>query len=1043
MAFNRCLLTAAACLLAYVNTRAQTIYYPAAQSQLLRSTAGDMAMLLQKAIAGSHFTVQEYNAMPASGIVLVYDDAITVNQTCKVKSNGSSYISFAAGQDNGLCYGIYEYLRQLGFRFYQPGSNWEIIPAIASPYRNIDTTYTCRFKYKSWFISGGCTAWAMDKDNSYWWDTYNGELGHSWALYQRRNNMVGGYRFAGHRDDIMTTDYINTLQNNPCYVAPYNGSRTATGQSVADVNSITAMQLWASAIENKYTGFRNTIFNNAAIYPNYVRNFNYDYGNMGIEVPDGAKWANTEAVDCGKGVYPIETGQHFALANFTAAKINTTYPSMRFHVYAYDSHAGIPDNVVINSNIDVQVVPTAFQLEASAKGILNRWYNKWPHVSEYHYLNLAQWSGETPAFFLDDLKQTIQRLKEKNSDGIVIEAAPSKFASLPFLFAANASLKNNVSIDSQLQEFCSLFGSASTTVYKLLNCWGDDKIVTVYNGLQDNKYKLPFYFQLVKQADAETQNDAAVIKQRIRELKAFLHYMVLHYNFVFDQRPAADKAVKAESLCLYLAKISRLQIVNSGVLINNIARQYKSTDAVYIKYNTTNGSAYQNGLLPLIANEEIDNFFNEDFTAQTSLINTYSFKDAAEIKAQFASNGMLPLEKINVQLSYTNGKDYSARSEFYLLSDRPGSFAIRYNPKFDMPGKGYINFTVEDANSALGIIKDFSISNNSGQGILSINIPQAGTYKLTITSKYKSSAAISIATNGNYFYKNGPFFGSSHENYRSDLLSFPGWFYVPQGINKIFFSINNARGSNGFAGAEEVSRAFVFKDANSNDAMPLLAALSDSALFYLQMPQGHTGLFYKALKMESARLCFANTSNIYWYARKTNCPDADFKITMNETIAGCTTQAKAKTIKADMQWDVYDSQQWQHYSNMQQISLPAGTSPSAIVTLKAGGNCSVTKRLGDDEEYLKQKASCAAAATPVSTDTKVVVYPNPGTGIFKCMQNGQPVVAEEVNVLNASGLRAAIFSNTQQFNISSLPAGMYFYTLTINKVVYKGKLVKM
>ena len=132
MAFIRYLLSAAACLFAYVNIHAQTIYYPAGQSQLLRSTAEDMAMLLQKAIPGSNFMVQQYSTLPASGIVLIYDEAITTNPACKVKSDGSNFISFAASQDNGLCYGIYEYLNQLGFRFYQPGSIWETTPSLSS-----------------------------------------------------------------------------------------------------------------------------------------------------------------------------------------------------------------------------------------------------------------------------------------------------------------------------------------------------------------------------------------------------------------------------------------------------------------------------------------------------------------------------------------------------------------------------------------------------------------------------------------------------------------------------------------------------------------------------------------------------------------------------------------------------------------------------------------------------------------------------------------------------------------------------------------------
>ncbi len=1047
MAFiRRYLLTAAVCLLAYVNTKGQTVYYPAAQSQLLRSTAEDMAMLLQKAIAGSHIAVQQYGSdVPETGIVLVYDNTVTANQTCKVKSNGSSFISFAAGQDNGLCYGIYEYLYQLGFRFYQPGSIWEIIPVLSSPYRNIDTAYTCRFKYKNWFISGGCNTWAMDRNGEYYWDTYYGELGHQYALYQRRNNMVGAYRFSGHRDDVLTPAYLSTLQSNPCYVAPYNGSRTATRQSVPDINNIAAMQLWADGIESKYSSFRNTIFGNTSLYSNYVKNFEYNYGNIGIEVPDGAKWANSETNDCGNKTFPKESDQHFLLSNFTAAKINSTLPGKRFQLYAYDTHADIPSSKIsINQNIDVQVVPTAFQFETSAKGLLKRWYGRWNNISEYHYLNIAQWSGETPSFYLNDLEQTIQRLKENNSQGIIWEASASKFASLPFLSAANTSLKNDADIDSKLQEFCALFGGASATIYSLLHSWSNDKIVTTYNGLQDNKYKLPYYIQFVKQADTETLNDPSIVKQRVSELKAFMHYMVLYYDWIFDQRPASQKAEKAEALCMFLAKISRLQLVNSSVLINNVVSQFSSAENIYQRFNIVDGTVYNNGLLPLITAAEIETLFNEDIISQTQFIRSYSFAGAAEIKAEFDRNKLLPPDKIDIQLGYTNGKDYTARSEFYVLADKPGNFTVKYSPKFDIPGKGLINITVEDVNKNLEVIKDYSVYKNSGPGIIQIDIQQAGTYKLSITSKYKSSTAITITTNGNYFYKNGPFFGSSIENYRGDLLSLPGWFYVPTGIDKVFFSVNNANpGGSGFVSPAEISNAFVFKDEFENRVEPQIISSSDSGLYYLQLPEGHRGIFWHVFKMEQARLCFANISNIEWFARKKPCTENDFIASIKEGASACITQLKAVNNTASLSWEIFDAQQWHQYNNKETVELPAGTSPNAIVSLKTGNTCVVTKRLGDDTQYLQQKSSCGLSATPASSDTKVVVYPNPSTGIFRCMLNGEPVIAQEVVVHNVSGARMAIFTNTQQFNISSLPAGMYFYTLVVDKVIYKGKLVKM
>lgn len=1045
MALIRYLISTVVCLFAYVQVQAQTIYYPAGASQLLKSTANDMAMLLQKAMAGSHFITEPYSILPSNGIVFTYDAAVTDNQTCKVKSDGTSVITFSALQDNGLNFGIYQYLQQLGFRFYQPGSIWEIIPSLSSPYKKIDTVYTCRFQYKNWFISGGQNAWVMDNNNSYYWDTYASENGHQWALYQRRNNMMGGSRFAGHRDDVLTNGYLTTLQNNPCYVAPYNGSRAATTQSVPDINNTAAMQLWASGIEQQYSKFKNTVFNNSDIYPNYYHNFNYAYGHIGIEVPDGAHWANSKEKDgCGNANYPKESDQHFTLANFTAAKINSVYPGRRFQLYAYDGHADVPSaKINISDNIDVQVVPTAFQSETSSKGLLNRWYSRTKNISEYHYLNLPQWSGETPSFYLGDLKITIQRIKEKQSQGIVIEASPAKFASLPFLLAANAALKDDVAIDDVLHEFCyTLFGGGAGTIYKLLQYWGDDKTVTVTNGILDNKYKLPFYFKLVSQAAMETQNAPDIVKERIDELKAYLHYMQLYFDWVFDQRSNAAKADKAATLCLYLAKINRLQIVNCYFLINDIVNKYSTTDNIYIQYNTANGTVYQNGLLPLITAAEIAANFAADAAAQRDAINQFSFKDAEEIKNQFDKNNFEPLEKINVKINYTYGKDYAARSEFYLIANGAGSFTIKYTPHFDMPDKGYINFTVEAIDKTLGIIKDFSIDNNSSAGIIYIPIPAAGKYKLSIVSKYKSAMDLVIAANGNYFYKNGPYLGNTIENYRGDLLSLPGYFYVPADINKIYFSLNNSNpGGAGFATAETVSKAFVFKDNDNNAAEPRLFNSSDSALFYLTVPEGSSGSFWQSFKMEQYRLCFANISNIQWYARRKTCTTADFKAMIKDG-DGCITQLKSTGTNGNLHWKIYDAQKWYYYGNVQVVDLPAGISPNTIITLSDNTNCIVTKRIGDDPEYLKQKIACITGAAPIDPVEKTILYPNPGTGLFKCMQNDEPVLVEEITLYNVSGLKVASFANTQQFNIYNLPAGLYFYSILINKISYKGKLVK-
>jgi hypothetical protein len=827
----------------------------------------------------------------------------------------------------------------------------------------------------------------------------------------------------------------------------FDGSRNATGQSVPDVNSTAAMQLWSNSIGNKYAQYKSTIYGNKDIYANLFRNFDYSNQYIGLEVPDGAHWANTtDNAGCGSNNLLKASDQQFILANNAATALSAVYPGKKFQVYAYDSHADVPSaSIGINKNIDVQIVPTAFQNETSALGLLSRWYAKTSNISEYHYLNIAQWSGETPSISLNELKTTLNRIKENKSQGIVWEAAPSKFASLPFLLAANQQLKDNVAVDATLLEFCNnLFGSAATTIYKLLQMWSNEKTVTVTNGIQDNKYKLPLYFTMVNNAVAQSQQDAPIVQERLLELKAYLHYMVLYYDWVADQRIYSEKADKAAIFCLYLAKINKLQIVNSYFLISDIVNKYPTTSSIFTSYNTADGTAYLNGALPLITAREINKLFASDNNMLQALISQYSLVETSTMRAAFQNSNLVPLENIQVAINYTYGKNYPSRSEFFINADKAGGFQIKYNPSFGMAGKGYINFTIEAANKTLGVVKDFTINQTSSNGILSIALPAAGIYKLTVSTLYKAAVKLEIVTNGNAFYKNGPFLGNTIENYRSNLLSLPGYFFVPAGLKKVYFSINNSNpGGEGFATPSMINKAFLFKDNNNNPVEAKLFTSSDSALFYFDIPQGADGQFWQSFKMEQYRLCFANISNVQWYASKKNCSNANFTIAITKIAGECITQLTTSASSNSLLWKVYDNGSMYEYSNQSTINLPNTVSPSAIVTLIANTGCIATKRLGDDAAYINSKTTCATGSALPVASLKVAVYPNPGSGIFKIQQGAQPALATTIEIFNTAGTKLIAFTNTQQFNISQLPAGVYIYQTKVNELIYRGKLVKI
>jgi hypothetical protein len=1046
MAFIRNCFVIAVCVLAVLCTRAQTVSYPLVSSQLLKSTAEDAAMLLKKAIPGSHFTLQAYSALPSAGIIFIYDSTITDNQACRIESNGTTYIKFSASQDNGLCFGIYQYLQHLGFRFYQPGSVWEIIPSLSAAFQKIDTVYSTKFKYNGWFVSGGHNRWMMDNNNNYAWDTYFGENGHNWALYQRRNGMTGAYRFEGHRDDLMSGNYLAALQNNPCYVASYNNSRVATKQSVPDVNNTEAMKLWANTIEQNYMQYRNVIYGNVNLYVNQFRNFDYGYKNIGIEVPDGARWGNTkDNTGCSNAGYAKESDQQFTLANYTAQKIKLKNPNARFQLYAYSTHADIPSpGISIDGSLDIQLVPAVYQNVSSTNGLRNRWYNRTRNISEYNYLNLSGWSGETPAFYLDDFKATLQIAQDKKSQGLMWEASPAKFGSLPFLLAATLNLKDNTPVDKTLEEFCdNMFGAASTTIYNLLQFWTDSKNLA---GGVSNRYKVPVYLDMLTQAEQQIKNEPAVVQDRLRELKAYLHYMIIYYDWAADQRSDAAKADKAAALCIYLAKTNKMQLVNSYYLIATITSKYPGTGNFYQQYNYANGTAYQNGNLPLITAAEIDNNFQADKAVYGSLVKEYRFEPASYINDQFATANINALKKISIQVNYTNGIDYYNRAEFFIKAPAAGNFTIDYNPGFDMPDKGYINFTVESTDHALQIITDFTIEKGATAGTFTVNLPSAGMYKLSVVSKYKSAVHLDITTNKNSFYKSGVVFGRATEVYQNNSVGIPGYFYIPKEISKLYFSVNNSNPSGaGFASAETINNAFAIKDNNGKTLTARFVTPTDSALFYIDVPEESKGKFCMITKMGNYNLLFSNISNVLWFAEPQPgpCSNANFTISVINRNGKCITQLTAASpAGSNLQWEITDIGKTYKFSNQSVVELPDYISSEAIVTLSNGTGCSVSKKIADDAKFLKAKEACSSGAALLEKKAAPVLYPNPSTGVFNCIQNGAVVTASEIIVSNAQGARVGNFKNAKQFDISNAPAGLYWYKLMVNGAEFTGKLLK-
>jgi hypothetical protein len=553
---------------------------------------------------------------------------------------------------------------------------------------------------------------------------------------------------------------------------------------------------------------------------------------------------------------------------------------------------------------------------------------------------------------------------------------------------------------------------------------------------------MELYLQLLNKVVQQTNTEAQIVKDRVREFKAYLHYMVLYFDLAADDQVKKPKKEKDAETCIYLARTNKLQLVNSYFLITNIVSRYPLTDDFYTQYNTVNGTAYQNGTLPLITAEEIDNNFSEDLARYGNNIGQYKSEEAGYIQAQFAKAKLAPLDKIKANITYTNGINYYNKTSFNLIAPKAGSFVIEYNPRFDMPGKGYINFLVEADDKTLEVITDFSIDQNGKAGVLEVKLPAAGQYVLTVSTKYKSALDISITTRGNYFYKKGVFLGNKTESYTADAKSLPGYFFVPAGLRKVYLSVPNSFSSGKYASAETIKKSYDIKD-NDGNYLPLHSVTpKDSSLFYFNVSE-QAGTFWQATKMGQYLLNFVNMSNVLWYAGPKTCTDPDFKISVISSRGKCITQLTAVTNEKELQWEVTDRGELLKFSNQSVVELPGSISPDAVVTLTNNSYCSITRRLGDEADYLRAKQSCTSGASLPEKEQAAVLYPNPSTGVFNCLQSGVLQTASSIIITNSQGLGIANFKNVKQFNISNTPPGIYFYKMLVKGQEFTGRLVKL
>lgn len=863
----------------------------------LGATANDLADLLNQATGSTTFSSGFfYGTLATSGIVLFIDSTLDNSQrlqSCSLTTNGINRIVFTASSSDGVRFGVYSFLAELGFRFYAPTSLWQITPSIGNVFASVtqNKNYITKREVHSWFGQGG-TGSAPIIDST-------GEVTkQAWKIYQERNNMVDEYFQTGHEGEAWLAANNSILQANPCWIAEHDSSHALVQGAVPSIRVDSAMVNFARFAAFDPFNFYSSLWPGNINYYSKIRNIKSRY-KISLEAADGARWGNTTFTNCPSGSWPSESDQQFTIANFGTSYLQGMLPfDFRTTCYAYGRHSA-PPSFPLNSSIQIGVA-NDFLTGTTLNAQLHRWHGIHPYIFEYDYLNMPYGSWGTPYASIKYMNSQTKRINSWNTLGALYESGRSVFAAALYMYPFQKSMMDGSDYVPNFNTMISdLFPGSSPSIEKLFNHWGNYNNVFTADVLFENYRRYPLYLSFIDSA-SQTATNAKEI-QRIRMLKAYMHYLILVSDAQFCSPIQKDYNVRI--LCKYMAKtwltniIASYQQFNavisdpavSPALLNEWITQIVDPNDTIPPFDIVGFELKAQNFIdnPPITDNEIDANFIADM-ARYPVSCQYSFTEPSEIVNQACQANLVPKDTINVTLF-----QYALSTDYSLIALENGSVRVKYSISNDSPAK-QIRLTLDAADQTYSETQNTDIAQQSGT--VDFQIPAAGEYTLTFVYTGTLMADISIITNNNYFFKPFVTFPLLNEKYK-DSLSIPRYIYVPKDLNNLYYSISGV-GNNLTAASK-----FVFTNPNGIVVNPSISTF-DSTTYQITIDSTVTGSFWQLYPDTLCGTAFSlmNTQNVELYLQPGGCTllnvkklhEIDFQVSPNPGTGLFTLNMKAE-----------------------------------------------------------------------------------------------------------------------------------------------------
>ncbi|NQU11566.1 DUF4838 domain-containing protein [bacterium] len=413
---------------------------------------------------------------------------------------GDQGVSIVGNSELAVQHGIFDLLERLGCRWLQPGERWTIVPH--RPDLSLPALREFRepvFRDRRIWYAYGCGI-----------DSSRDVLQRDYDRWHRASRLGGLARFqCGHSYPHTVGAHLEVFEQHPEYFAmDEDGKRlpVKTHQSLCYSNPDLARLF----IEHRLASFRAARAENP-----------YEFM-ISMDPNDGSQPCYCPACQAlGNG-----SDQAIHLANQVAQALRQEFPDAAVGLYLYASHRLPPEKVRPEPNVYGQLAmgfnKTGFTFEELALG----WRKaglKELGIREYFGVMAWDWGlpGRGRGSSLDYMRTMIPRFVEWGATSFNAEINANWGTFGPAVYAA-ARLMWEPEADVEAiaaDYFQHAFGSGARLMQDLHVMWGEDSRLT-----QSNLHR---WLTQLERALTATAKDDAGVRQRMEDVVAYLHYVVL------------------------------------------------------------------------------------------------------------------------------------------------------------------------------------------------------------------------------------------------------------------------------------------------------------------------------------------------------------------------------------------------------------------------------------------------------------------------------------------------------------------------------------